>query len=97
MLPAPSQVIGFLLLFVGVVWLCWDAASMRPITRAVVVAHYERLPKDQTAFSREETQRYMREVAFGALERYPMFIIPAVITFVGGAILGSFRQPPPRQ
>src|SRR4051812_9081359 len=89
------RIVGFILLFGGFVWLSWAAFSIRPIARAVVVAHYDRLPKSADAiYSREDVQREMRETTVDAILRYPSFMFPGTTMLAGGLLLAFTRGGP---
>lgn len=89
------RIVGFLSLFGGFAWLCYSAFSVRPIARAVVVAHYERLPKAPDAtYSREDIQKEMRETTFDAIQRCPSFMYPGITMLAGGLLLAFSRRRP---
>jgi|HubBroStandDraft_4_1064222.scaffolds.fasta_scaffold426430_1 hypothetical protein len=87
--------IGFVLLIAGFLWLCWAASSMRPIARAVIANHYDRLPRraDDAQYSRDEVVLQMREVTFDAVDHIQSVFIPACIMLTGGFLLGFAKHP----
>jgi len=88
--------IGFILLIAGFAWLCWDASSMRPIARAIVASHSNRLPRTgRTWFTPDDTTREMGEVVSDALDHVPSILIPAGMMLAGGVILGFARRSSP--
>jgi hypothetical protein len=81
--------IGFVLLIAGFGWICWDAWSMRPIARAIIANHSDRLPRTgRTWFTPDDAAREMRDVVFDALDHIPSVLIPACMMLAGGAMLG---------
>jgi hypothetical protein len=94
-LPLTSmRKIGFVLLIAGFLWLCWAASSMRPIARAVIANHYDRLPRraDDAQYSRDEVILQRREVAFDAVDHIQSVFIPACAMLAGGLMFGFAKR-----
>ena len=65
---------------------------MRPIARAVVANHYDRLPHTaDVRFSLEDVQREMRDVTFDAVDHMQSVLIPASMMLIGGFLLWFAR------
>jgi hypothetical protein len=80
--------LGFLLLIIGFLWLCWTAWSMRPIARAVVANHYDHLSHAADArFSVADVQREMADVAFDSVDHIRFIFIASCIMLAGGLFL----------
>ncbi len=85
--------IGFALLIAGFAWICWDAWSMRPIARAIVANHSERLPRTgRTWLTPDDATREMQDGVSDALDHIPSILIPAGMMLAGGLILGFAKQ-----
>ena len=79
---------GFVLLFTGFLWLCWDCFLLRPLLRPVIGAHFAHVPKDtQVTMTRRELLGEIHDVAVDVLDKQPFFLYPGGTMLVAALIL----------
>jgi hypothetical protein len=85
--------LGFILLFIGFLWLCWNGTKFRTwVTwRQVSVARYASLPKDAATFSRAEMHGQIHDTAAEVAANSPSYVLPGIVMLAGGVILGLRR------
>jgi len=68
--------------------------SLRGAIRPVLQTQYVQLDANpKTAYSRQDVEFYVRNTATAAFDAQPLFVLPAIIIFIGG-LLASRRQAP---
>ena len=69
---------------------------MRPISRAIIANHSERLPRTgRTWLTPDDAAREMQDVVSDALDHIPSVLIPSGMMLVGGVIMGFARRSSP--
>jgi hypothetical protein len=80
------RVFGYCLIIFGFLWICFWQLEIQPIARAVVLHHYDLLPKQQS-FSLDEVRNAMRDTTYDFSEHIRKFYIGAIFMLGGGVII----------
>jgi len=82
------RILAYAMLILGFVWICFGQLAIYPLAQAVVVANYDKIPK-QPSYKLEDVQKAARDVAFDFAHHAPSFYIGALLMLGGGVILGK--------
>jgi hypothetical protein len=83
------RILAYAMLISGFVWICFgQIAISQIIPRAVTVAYYDKIPKQQS-YSLEDVQKGVRDVVFDFAQHSPSFYIGALLMLGGGIILDT--------
>ena len=85
------RIFGYIFLIGGFIWLLAGALFVGPVSREVVLRHYDDLPK-QASFTREQTEKAIRDVALDLYHRSPRIVLPALVMLWGGILLDVSRR-----
>jgi uncharacterized membrane protein YedE/YeeE len=82
--------LGFLLLFFGFAWLCFQQfdGTMRAHLRQVGMAQHAKLSTDPAhRYSEQDVRNQIRETALAVQGHFPTVILPGTVMLVGGLLL----------
>ena len=82
--------LGFLLLFFGFAWLCFQQfdVTMRANLRQVGMAQHAKLSTDPMhRYSEQDVRSHIRETALAVHAHFPTVILPGTVMLVGGLLL----------
>jgi hypothetical protein len=80
------RILGYAMLVLGFLWICFGQVAVYPIAHAVVPANYEKIPK-QDSYKLEDVQKAIRDVIFDFIQHVPSFYIGALLMLAGGVVL----------
>ena len=80
------RLLAYAMLFFGFVWICFRQFEIRPMTRAVMVAQADKIPKQQS-YKLEDVLTAIHDASVDMADRIPSFPIGALIMLGGGIIL----------
>ena len=82
--------LGFLLLFFGFAWLCFQQfnVTMRASLRQVGMAQNAKVSTDSAhRYSEQDVRNHIRETALAVNSHFPTIILPGSLMLVGGLLL----------
>ena len=85
-----QRMLGFLLLFSGFAWLCFQQfdVTMRASLRQVGMAQHAKLSTDPGhRYSEQDVRDHIRETALAVHGHFPVVILPGSLMLIGGLLL----------
>jgi hypothetical protein len=80
------RILGYAMLVIGFVWICFWQFGMWPIRDHVIVSNYDKIPKQQS-YKSEDIQKAVRDVGVDFYNQSPSFYIGALLMLGGGVVL----------
>ena len=85
------RTLGYAILVLGFIWICFGQVAIYPIAHAVVPANYQKIQK-QDSYKLEDVQKAIRDVTFDFIHHVPSFYIGALLMLAGGVVLDRAGQ-----
>ncbi len=80
------RLLGYAMLILGFIWICFWQFGMWPIRDHVIVANYDKIQKQQF-YKSEEVQKVIRDVGVDFYNQIPSFYTGALLLLGGGIVL----------
>jgi hypothetical protein len=83
--------LAYAMLISGFIWICFDQFALGPIQRAVMMASYDKIPKQQS-YTHEDIQKAVSDTVHLFARLYPSFYIGGLLMLGGGVVLDFARR-----